>query len=353
MIKNVARMSSLVLTGALILAACTPAAPKPEVASIVLTPDAPKITVGGTQPFTAVAKDKDGKTISGVSFTYTSSDTSKATINGAGVATGVAVGTSNITAKAGSKTSNAVTLTVEASPVTSIQVSAPAATVEEGKTLAFTAVSKDKDGQVVADANVQWISDNAAVATVDANGLLTAVKAGTVNISAKLGDVTSNTVAVTVTPKPTSTVFDFEADAQGWGPVTAGTATAMSSADYATSGTKSLKLTISAEGWMGADFAELKDFSGKTKIVYDIKTTDAATNTMTFVLKEGDTGRWCETKPDSWLEAGKTQTVTLDVTVNFQCYDPAETRKVNLSQIKGFYLYMKAGTFYIDNVRFE
>lgn len=356
MIKNVARMSSLVLTGALILAACTPAAPKPEVASIVLTPDAPKIIVGSTQPFTAVAKDKDGKTISGVSFTYTSSDTSKATINGSGVAIGMGVGTSKITAKAGSKTSNEVTLTVEASPVTSIEVSAPVAAVEEGQTLAFTAVSKDKDGQVVAGVNVQWVSDNTSVATVDANGLLTGLKAGTANISAKLGDVTSNTVAVTVTPKPTSTVFDFESDAQGWGPANPGNGTAEASGEFATSGAKSVKLTITkADGeWMGSDFAELRDFSGKTKVTLDLKTTSAGTNYGSFVVKQGETGQWCQFADwDKWQNGDQTQNVVLDLTQTFQCFGPDENKKLDLKAVKGFYIFLKQGTFYIDNVKFE
>jgi hypothetical protein len=71
--------------------------------------------VGQTQQFTAVAKDANGNTISGVSFTWSSSDPSVATVNNNGLATAVAMGTATITASAGGKSGSA-TLNVTAPP---------------------------------------------------------------------------------------------------------------------------------------------------------------------------------------------------------------------------------------------
>lgn len=346
MIKNVARMSSLVLTGALILAACTPAAPKPEVASIVLTPDAPKITVGATQPFTAVAKDKDGKTISGVAFTYTSSDTSKATINGAGVATGVAVGTSKITAKAGSKTSNEVTLTVEASPVTSIEISAPSTSVEEGKTLAFTAVAKDKDNKVVDGVVLNWESSNTVSATVSGTGVVTGVAEGTAKITAKLAGVTSNAVDVTVTKKAVAPAYmGFEDNVEGWKFPdwnANSTGSVELSTLYATQGSKSLKVNSTGGGWFLVEFNPTRDFTGKTKVTFDLYAEGGETYYKT-VVKSGtpNDGDWTESAAGS-LTAPGANSITINL-VELKLKDPKTVNTLGI--------YLNKGTYYIDNVQ--
>lgn len=46
------------------------------VSSIALSPANPNISIGGTQQFTATARDSSGHSISGVSFVWKSSDTS-------------------------------------------------------------------------------------------------------------------------------------------------------------------------------------------------------------------------------------------------------------------------------------
>ncbi|MGB7284740.1 MAG: beta-propeller fold lactonase family protein [Candidatus Acidiferrum sp.] len=87
--------------------------------SIAVTPTTPSIQVGGTQAFTATGSYNNGQQqalTSGV--TWTSSDTTVATISSAGVANGLKVGTSYITAAEGSVTSPATgaTLTVVGAP---------------------------------------------------------------------------------------------------------------------------------------------------------------------------------------------------------------------------------------------
>ncbi len=95
------------------LAACGGGtAPAPVLTSIQLSSPSTSVTVGGTATFTAVAKDQNGATMTGVSLAFASSDPGKATINASGVASGVAAGTTTITAKSGSVTSNAVSLSV-------------------------------------------------------------------------------------------------------------------------------------------------------------------------------------------------------------------------------------------------
>jgi uncharacterized protein YjdB len=59
----------------------------------------------------------------------------------------------------------------------------------KGASLSLHAVAKDEKGQAVPDAQFTWSSGNAAVASVDAAGKVTALKSGNAEITAAAGDV--------------------------------------------------------------------------------------------------------------------------------------------------------------------
>jgi large repetitive protein len=59
------------------------------------------ITVGSTAQLTAVAYDQTGAQLTGVTFQWSSSDKTIATVSSTGVVTGVAVGSARISALAG------------------------------------------------------------------------------------------------------------------------------------------------------------------------------------------------------------------------------------------------------------
>ena len=80
--------------------------------SIAVTPPNPTVTHGNTLPFTATAQTCNGSVNITDFATWTSSDTTKATIDSNGVATGIAPGTTNITAASAGVTSPAQVLTV-------------------------------------------------------------------------------------------------------------------------------------------------------------------------------------------------------------------------------------------------
>ena len=87
----------------------------PTLRQIALSPSSASINVGSTQQFTATAYDQYGHTMTGVAFTFLSSNYSVAMIDGAsGLATGEAVGTAYISAYSGSVTSKTASLTVSA-----------------------------------------------------------------------------------------------------------------------------------------------------------------------------------------------------------------------------------------------
>lgn len=89
--------------------------PEPVFTSLTIAPSNPTVAPGGTTTLTATAKDQSNNTMSGLQVTYASGNTAIATVTNAGVVTGVAVGSAQITATGivGSVTkAQAVTVTV-------------------------------------------------------------------------------------------------------------------------------------------------------------------------------------------------------------------------------------------------
>lgn len=85
--------------------------------------------------------------------------------------------------------------------VSMIDVTPITATAAVGGTQQFKASAKDSGGNTVTGANVVWKSSNTAVATVDSNGLVSAVAVGSAGITASItysGGVYGNT-PVTIT----------------------------------------------------------------------------------------------------------------------------------------------------------
>ena len=68
---------------------------------------------------------------------------------------------------------------------------------------ALTAVTEDANGYSIADAIVTWMSDLLSVATVSADGIVTAVDTGSTTIRAILGSLSDTTnVEVVASPYP-------------------------------------------------------------------------------------------------------------------------------------------------------
>src|SRR5207237_204186 len=92
-----------------------------------------------------------------------------------------------------------------ASPVASVVVTRSHESVQLGLPLELTATPKDANGNPLSGRVITWASDNTSVATVDGNGLVTAVAVGSATITAT-SEGKSGTSAVTVTTVPVASV---------------------------------------------------------------------------------------------------------------------------------------------------
>jgi peptidoglycan/xylan/chitin deacetylase (PgdA/CDA1 family) len=119
-----------------------PPPPPPQVNAISVVASDSSINVGGTQQFSAFATDQYGAAMSGVSFNWTSSDPTVASVDANGLATGVAAGTAQISASAQGVSSNAVSLTIAPTvancPLTVTRLSPSMALVGSGDLISLT-----------------------------------------------------------------------------------------------------------------------------------------------------------------------------------------------------------------------
>src|SRR5947199_6562971 len=171
-----------------------------SVASVTVSPGAPTVQVGQTVQLTATPKDANGTPLTGRVVTWSSDNTSAATVDGSGLVTGVAAGSATITATSEGQSGTA-SVTVSTVPVASVTVSPSPASVQQGATVQLTATHKDANGNPLSGRVISWSSDNAAVATVSGSGLVSGVVVGSATITAT-SEGQSGTASITVTPAP-------------------------------------------------------------------------------------------------------------------------------------------------------
>ena len=271
----------------------------PTLESIAITPTSASITAGGTEAFTATGTYSSGPTQNITStVTWTSSSTAVATIASTGVATGVAAGTSNITASLGGVTSNTATLTVTAPTLESIAITPTSALITAGGTEAFTATGTYSSGPTQnITSSVTWTSSSTTVATIASTGVATGKAAGTTNITAKSGSITSNTAALTVTAaSPIAVSITAPANNATVSGVTTLTATASGGVggvasvqfiiDYGYSDQENAGAAITK-----APYTTTFNFATLSAAWYDVTAlaTDTAGNTATATIEVDDT----------------------------------------------------------------
>lgn len=160
--------------------------------AIYVTPATPTIAIGATRSFSATGSFSDGTTENlTTQVTWNSSNTAVAGISGS-VATGVAQGSTTISASfvtpSTSTVSGSTTLTVSNATLTSVTISPASATILVGKSQQFYLTGHYSDGTAkTLNSDATWTSSNTSVAAVSSSGGATGIQAGTTSITAAYG----------------------------------------------------------------------------------------------------------------------------------------------------------------------
>ena len=204
--------AGLIGVGVLALAGCSssseaPPTPLSRVATITLTADSLQgdsiaLVFGDTAQLTATALDAQGNPVTGVSFVWTSSDTTVATVSPSGLTTAVGFGNAEIDASAVAMATSGglggtAPLFASSSKRSRIQIIVyphmkimpTSATVDIGGAVTFTVSYVDASGKTRSDLGWPdpapfWRSKDTSIATVDGVGVATGVKGGKTTITA-------------------------------------------------------------------------------------------------------------------------------------------------------------------------
>lgn len=155
------------------------------VATVVVEPDSPTITVGRSIILEARLKDGGGAPLSGKQVNWTSSDPGVVSVSTSGQAQGRTPGSAVVTASAEGKSASTV-VKVMALPVAAVKLNSPPE-LKPGQTFQLVATAQDADENPLADRKAAtWTSSETRVATVNGTGLVTALAPGTATIAATI-----------------------------------------------------------------------------------------------------------------------------------------------------------------------
>ena len=155
--------------------------------AVAVIPDTVALTaLGQTAPLAADVRHQAGRVMTAADVSWTSTDTTVATVDSAGLVTAMGNGEATITATAGTVSETAtVSVAQMANSVTVLPAAADLTAL--GETVQLTADALDENANPVVGAEVSWESSDGAVATVGAGGLVTATGSGAATITAMAG----------------------------------------------------------------------------------------------------------------------------------------------------------------------
>jgi uncharacterized protein YjdB len=187
------------------IAACKQAADPEKVASIVGLNPTDSVRLGKTIGFVIETRDAAGNKLTGRRVIWSSLNPNIATVDANGIVTGVALGSSIITARADG--ANAQTNVSVQPAVSSVVLSPSQTSVAIGSTRALAVAVSDKDGLALSGRIVAFSSSNPTVATVTSSGVVLGISLGRAIITAQaVQDQVSGTSTIDVVQVPVSNV---------------------------------------------------------------------------------------------------------------------------------------------------
>lgn len=167
--------------------------------SIILDPISTTIALGNGQQFSATGHYSDSSTQDISSeVTWSSSDSGIASISTSGHVTSVTMGSVQVMAELNGITDEA-DLVVTDPALRFLDITPQSPSIAAGDTLQFTATGTYSDGRTQdLTSSTSWTSEFDSIATIDGNGLSTALTRGETHITAETGGF-SDTILLTVT----------------------------------------------------------------------------------------------------------------------------------------------------------
>jgi len=157
------------------------------VASITVQPGSLALSPGESRQLTASLRDSSGRIVQNRIVTWTSDDATRASVSTTGLVLARSAGNVRVTATAEGK-STAVQVTVSLAPavVSRVSLNIVAEALEEGRRLALEATAYDSSDNVVTGRPVLWASGDPEIASVAADGIVTALRPGVISVSASV-----------------------------------------------------------------------------------------------------------------------------------------------------------------------
>jgi uncharacterized protein YjdB len=172
--------------------------------SLSVAPQGPVLQIGATQQLAVTAGYSDGtSTDVTAASTFVSATPANAKVGSTGIVTGVAAGSSVVTASFGTMNAS-TTATVNAATLSSIAVTPTPVTIGVAGVQQFVATATYSDNSTaIVTSSVSWTSGNVAIATVLPTGAATGVSPGTTTITATSGLISGfATLTVTAVAPP-------------------------------------------------------------------------------------------------------------------------------------------------------
>jgi uncharacterized protein YjdB len=156
-------------------------------------------SIGDTMTIPVQILNARGQSLPASAATWSSNDPTIATVTSNALLTSVAVGKTVIHAVAGVLRDSAIVV-VTNNPTTIVLNSTLDTMTARGQTLQYTAQLTNGAGNPIMGAPITWTSSNTGVASVNANGVVTALTNGTTTITATSGSVHANATVVVRSP---------------------------------------------------------------------------------------------------------------------------------------------------------
>lgn len=180
-----------------------------SVAAVSVTLPSPSLVAGQTGQAVATPRDATGAPLTNRPIVWQSSSPAIASVSDAGLISAATPGTTVISATSeGMRGEGSLSvMALPPVPVATVSVTLSPSSLVVGQTANATATLRDAGGTDLTGRAVSWSSSNAGVASVNSNGVVTAVSAGSTNIVATSeGKNGSAALTVTVTLAPVASV---------------------------------------------------------------------------------------------------------------------------------------------------